>query len=149
MTSCWSSRKAVSLTQTSQRHEVRDTVRDSIRLTAYRLMDTVREVTTITIQLNEQGDTTFSSLVTDRTTVRDRRMSVVGRKREDVYVRTDTVYVEKGADKTVAVAGPGTGIDGQGNIRHHTSAISLLRWATLLMVAIAALLIIIRLRIFK
>lgn len=109
--------------------------------------DTLREVTIITIDRNVNGDTFKLSTVTDRTIVRDRSQLRV--KSEELRVERDTVYVEKEADKTVAVAGPGTGIDGQGNIRHHTSAISFLRRATLLMVAIAALLIVIRLRIFK
>ena len=37
--------------------------------------------------------------VTDRERVRS--MSDVRSKREDVYVRTDTVYIEKEADKTL------------------------------------------------
>ncbi len=66
-------------------------------------------------------------------------------RKEDVYVRTDTVYIEKEADKTVAVAGPNTEIDEQGNIRHQPSYIRLLKWVFWILVAIIALVLLIRL----
>ena len=55
--------------------------------------DTLIEVTTVTVQLNEVGDTVKTSTVTDRTRARafDRR--------KDVEIKTeivrDTVYIEK------------------------------------------------------
>ena len=57
------------------------------------IRDTVREVTTITIRENEQGDTLRVTTVTDRERVRERdrvRMQDVR-----VEVRTDTVFVER------------------------------------------------------
>lgn len=53
--------------------------------------DTLIEVTTITIDRNEAGDTLKTSVVTDRT--RARAMSDVRSKKEEVRVRVDTVYV--------------------------------------------------------
>ena len=72
-------------------------------------------------------------------------MSDVSSKKEDVYVSTDTVYIEKEAEKTVAVVGPNTEIDEQGNIRHQPSYIRLLKWVFWILVAIIALVLLIRL----
>ena len=143
MTSCWSSRKAVSLTQTSQRHEVSDTLREQVIVAVF---DTISK--TITIRENENGDTLRMTTVTDRERVRS--MSDVRSKKEDVYVRTDTVYIEKEADKTVAVAGPGTEIDEQGNITKRVNRFAQsLRWLFLTLVAVIILIIIIKLKIIK
>ena len=55
--------------------------------------DTLKEVTTVTVQLNETGDTVKVSTVTDRTRASSRdRVRDVEIK---VVERTDTVYVEK------------------------------------------------------
>ena len=55
--------------------------------------DTLKEVTTVTVQLNETGDTVKVSTVTDRTRASSRdRVRDVAIK---VVERTDTVYVEK------------------------------------------------------
>ena len=55
--------------------------------------DTLKEVTTITVQLNEIGDTVKVSTITDRTRASSRdRVRDVEIK---VVERTDTVYVEK------------------------------------------------------
>ena len=110
--------------------------------------DTVRETTTITIVLrqaqepDEAPDTLKISTVTDRTTVRDRSQLKV--KSEKLKVETDTVYVEREAEKSVAVAGPGTEFDEQGNIRHQPSYIRLLKWLFLTLIALTALIIVIR-----
>ena len=110
--------------------------------------DTVRETTTITIVLrqaqepDEAPDTLKISTVTDRTTVRDRSQLRV--KSEKLKVETDTVYIEREAEKSVAVAGPGTEFDEQGNIRHQPSYIRLLKWLFLTLIALTALIIVIR-----
>ena len=110
--------------------------------------DTVRETTTITIVLrqaqepDEAPDTLKISTVTDRTTVRDRSQLKV--KSEKLKVETDTVYIEREAEKSVAVAGPGTEFDEQGNIRHQPSYIRLLKWLFLTLIALTALIIVIR-----
>lgn len=64
--------------------------RDSVKL---ELRDTLKEVTTVTVQLNETGDTVKVSTVTDRTRASDR--SQLRDKSEKVIVKTDTVYVER------------------------------------------------------
>ena len=64
--------------------------RDSVALF---VGDTLREVTTVTVQLGAAGDTVRVSTVTDRTraSVRDRAKAVEVR----TEVRVDTVYVER------------------------------------------------------
>ena len=53
--------------------------------------DTIREVTTITVDRKENGDTVKTSIVTDRERVRDR--AAVKDKKEKIIVRHDTVFV--------------------------------------------------------
>ena len=55
--------------------------------------DTIREVTTITVQTNEAGDTVKVVQITDRDRARARE--AVRDKEERLVVRTDTVYIEK------------------------------------------------------
>ena len=66
------------------------TARDSVMV---ELRDTLKEVTTVTVQLNEAGDTMKVSTVTDRTRASDR--SQLRDKSEKLIVRVDTVYVER------------------------------------------------------
>ena len=108
--------------------------------------DTVREVTTITVQLNDTGDTLKISTVTDRERIRS--MSDVRSKKEDVYVRTDTVYIEKEADKTVAVVGPNVEIDKDGNVTKRVNRVAqTLKWLFLTLVAVIAIIILIRIKL--
>ncbi len=98
LTSCSTSRKATSEVSSSSTSEAsklerrsqdtRDTVREQVVVAVH---DTVMETKTITITQNEAGDTTFTSIVTDRTraSTHDR----VREKEEKLLVRTDTVYV--------------------------------------------------------
>lgn len=111
-----------------------DTLREQVVVTVF---DTVTITKTITIRENEAGDTLRMTTVTDRERVR--MMAGVRSKREDVNVRKDTVYIEREAEKTVAAAGPDTEIDANGNLKHRTSAISLLRWVFWIIVAIITL----------
>ena len=108
--------------------------------------DTLREVTTITVQLNDTGDTLKISTVTDRERIRS--MSDVRSKKEDVYVRTDTVYIEKEADKTVAVVGPNVEIDKDGNVTKRVNRVAqTLKWLFLTLVAVIAIIILIRIKL--
>ena len=110
------------------------------------VIDTIKEVTTITIRESETGDTLRMTTVTDRERVRS--MSDVRSKKEDVYVRTDTVYIEKEADKTVAAAGPGTEIDEQGNVTKKVNRVAqTLKWLFLTLVAVIAIIILIRIKL--
>lgn len=68
-------------------------MRDSVRVERIEALDTLMEVTTITVRENEQGDTLRVTTVTDRLRSRTRD------KARDVEVkvveRTDTVYIER------------------------------------------------------
>ena len=128
-----------------------DTVREQVVVTVF---DTITITKTITIRESETGDTLRMTTVTDKTkaTTRDRYHDV----QEKVVVKTDTVYVERDSLRLTHSTGsgqayslPGTEIDKDGNIRHHTSAISLLRWLFFTLVAIIILIIIIKLKIIK
>ena len=89
---CASSRKATS--SHNEQLKVLSQETEQVRAESFELArDTLIEVTTVTVQLNEVGDTVKTSTVTDRTRARafDRR--------KDVEIRTeivrDTVYIEK------------------------------------------------------
>ena len=70
--------------------ESRDTVREQVVVAIH---DTLREVTTITVQLGQTGDTVRVAQVTERDRLRDR--SAVRDKEEKVIIRVDTVYIER------------------------------------------------------
>ena len=55
--------------------------------------DTLREVTTITVDRNDRGDTLRQCIVTDRYRGRDAQQ--LKAESEKLVVRTDTVYIEK------------------------------------------------------
>ena len=55
--------------------------------------DTLREVTTITVQTNEKGDTVKVVQVTDLTRARNRDTSTD--RQEKTVTRTDTVFIER------------------------------------------------------
>ena len=81
--------KAVSRSEELRTTELRSTEsRDSVTI---ELRDTLKEVTTITIDRNDAGDTLRVTQVTDRDRVRDR--SQLRDKSEKIIVRVDTVYV--------------------------------------------------------
>lgn len=66
----------------------RDTVREQVMVAEH---DTIREVTTITVQLGQAGDTVRVAQVTDRDLIRLK--ADVRSKKEVVRVERDTVYV--------------------------------------------------------
>lgn len=89
LASCSTSRTATRSEVSSSRIQgSRDTVREQVVVEVY---DTLREVTTITIRENEQGDTLKLVQITDRTRATDR--AAARDKEEKLIVRTDTVYV--------------------------------------------------------
>lgn len=99
--------------------------------------DTLIEVTTITIDRNEAGDTLKTSVVMDRT--RARAMSDVRSKKEEVRVRVDTVYVAV-RDSVVELRNYGATESG-----NRTSAfVSALKWVFAVIIALCVLLIILR-----
>lgn len=117
-----------------------DTLREQVTVV---ILDTVKEVTTITVRESETGDTLRMTTVTDRTraSTKDRYHDV----KEKVLVRTDTVYIEKEIDKQVAVAGPNVEIDEQGNVTRRVNRISqTLKWVFFVLAALAVLLIVLK-----
>lgn len=107
-------------------------------------MDTIREVTTITVRENEAGDTLRMTTITDRTraSTKDRYHDV----KEKLIVRTDTVYLEKEVDKQVAIAaGPNVEIDKDGNITKQVNRTAqTLKWVFLIVASVTILLIVIK-----
>ena len=122
---------------------MRDTLNEQVIVAVF---DTITITKTITIRENENGDTLRMTTVTDRERIRS--MSDVRSKKEDVYVRTDTVYIEKEADKTVAVAGPNVEIDKDGNVTKRVNRVAqTLKWLFLTLVAVIAIIILIRIKL--
>ena len=142
MTGCVSSRKATSERLQLTAYSLQDTVREQVVVTVF---DTITITKTITIRESETGDTLRVSTVTERDHVRDRSQLKV--KSEKLKVETDTVYIEREAEKTVAAVGPNTEIDEQGNIRHQPSYIRLLKWLFLTLVAVIAIIILTRIKL--
>jgi hypothetical protein len=98
--------------------------------------DTLKEMTTVTVQLNETGDTVKMSTVTDRTRASDR--SQLRDKSEKIIVRVDTVYVER--RDSVRVETPR---QARGDICR-ASALSYLKWIFWIIVIVTVLLIVIK-----
>ena len=125
-----SSHERLASYETTRAEERMDSVVVAIR-------DTVREVTTITIRENEQGDTLRVSTVTDR--LRGRSRDAIATQRTKHEVRVDTLYVEK-RDSIEIRSRP----EGQsGKTALHTT----LRWVFAIVVVICVLVIIIKVKV--
>lgn len=132
--------------QASSRYEVRAAqmevteTRDSVII---ELRDMVRELTTITIRENEQGDTIKVVQITDRERARSRDRAALQEKK--VEVRVDTVYIEKEVEKTVAAAGPGVEIDKEGNVTKTVNRLAqTLKWIFWVIVAVVVLIVVVK-----
>lgn len=109
-----------------------DTLREQVMVVVF---DTIREVTTITICENEQGDTLRATTITDRTRAssRDHYHDV----KEKVLVKTDTVYIQKEFDKQFVAAGPNVEIDKDGNVTKHVNRTAqTLKWVFFVLIAL-------------
>ena len=93
VSSCCTSRKAVSSQEQVRLERVSEKVDSVQEHTAVAVHDTLQEVTTITIQTNDRGDTLKVTQITDRNRIR--AMSDFRSKKEEVKVRIDTVYIER------------------------------------------------------
>lgn len=100
--------------------------------------DTIMETTTITIRENEQGDTLRVSTVTDRLRARDRDAIAV--QKTKVEIVRDTVYVEKRDSVSVK----NTNLTNPTN--RPSGFILALRWIFWIIVAVIALVIVVRIR---
>lgn len=92
VTSCGSSRSVQRTESTELRatESRTDTVKEELMVAVH---DTIREITTITVQQNEAGDTLKLVQITDRTRASDR--AAVKEKNEKIKVVRDTVFIEK------------------------------------------------------
>jgi hypothetical protein len=112
-------------------------LRDSSSVERVEVRDTIREVTTITVDRNDKGDTLRQSIVTDRERVRN--AADVRSKKVDVRVVRDTVYIEKRDSVLVK--------------RHQLSdashQTSILKWIFWILCAIIILIIVIKIGFIK
>lgn len=109
------------------------------------VLDTVKEITTVTVQQNEVGDTLRMITITDRTraSTRDRYHDV----QEKILVKTDTVYVEKQSESAATVvAGSTTEVLPDGAIRQKGV---ILKWIFFILLALVALIIALRIFVFR
>ena len=112
--------------------------------------DTIREVTTITVQTNDAGDTLKVVQITDRDRARNRE--AVRDKEERLVVKTDTVYIEK-RDSSLRLSSLGayglqedpSARSGRATVSGKLSAVSkILKWITALVCAVVVLILVIR-----
>ena len=99
--------------------------------------DTIREVTTITVQTNDAGDTLKVVQITDLTRARSRD-NVVAQKVKTEIVR-DTVYIEK----TDSVFVQNTGLTNPTNKKN--TFVSSLKWIFWILIGLTALIITVKL----
>ena len=99
--------------------------------------DTVREVTTVTIDRTEAGDTVFRSVVTDRERLRDR--VAVSDVREKVVVVRDTVFIEK-RDSVYVQTNTGLTND----TKKKSGFLTYVKWIFALVCAVVVLILVIR-----
>lgn len=136
VSSCCTSRKAVSSQEQVRLERVSEKVDSVQEHTAVAVHDTLQEVTTITIQTNDRGDTLKVTQITDRSRLRER--SDIRNRSSDVRVRIDTVYIERRdssyAEKNI-VAGSENKSTWGGSFR------STLKWIFAILCAIIGLII--------
>ena len=114
--------------------DVREAERDSVVVTE---RDTIREVTTVMIQLGAEGDTTFQSVVTDRERFRDRSRQDVATYKN--VIKTDTVVVER--RDSVNIRSPATGGESGRTALH-----SILKWCFAIVIGLIALTMVLKIR---
>ena len=132
-TSCGSSRK---VSESSRVEEfiglsVQE-LRDSVRTERIEVLDTLKEVTTITIRTNEVGDTMKVVQVTERDRIKNRDR--VLDNHEKVVIRTDTVFIEKRDSVFVQ-----TNTDGTNRTEKGSTIVTSLKWVFWIIVAIITL----------
>ncbi len=137
MTGCGTVRRTVTHEATDLRvqESTEVTARDSV---VVELRDTLVETTTITIDRNEVGDTLKVVQVTDRTRARNR--DGIAKQMTKVVVKTDTVYVER--RDSVAVESRNY----ESTETRKSNFVSSLRWIFWIVVALAGLVLIIKIR---
>lgn len=115
----------------------RDSVREQVVVAVH---DTLREVTTITVQLGQAGDTVKVAQVTERDRFRDR--AAVRDKEEKLIVRTDTVYIER--RDSVLIQDSGFKVQGVQGAEKKSNFVSSLKWICFIILGLIALIITIK-----
>lgn len=143
-TSCGSSRK---VSESSRVEEFKglsvQELRDSVRTERIEVLDTLKEVTTITIRTNEVGDTMKVVQVTERDRIKNRDR--VLDNNEKVVIRTDTVFIEKRDSVFVQ-----TNTDGTNRTEKGSTIVTSLKWVFWIIVAVIALIIVSKVsKVFK
>ena len=141
MTGCVSSRTATSERLQLTAYSLQDTVHEQVVVTVF---DTITITKTITIRESESGDTLRVSTVTERDHVRDRSQLRV--KSEKLKVETDTVYVERDSLRLTAYSLINENENDNENKKVNRVAQSL-KWLFLTLVAIIAIIILIRIKL--
>ncbi len=121
--------------------EVRsDTLRENALVI---VMDTVKEITTITVRESEQGDTLRITTVTDRTRAssRDRFHDI----QEKVIIHTDTVYIQKDSLQFTAY---GLSPPEQSPAKK-SPFVATLKWIFFILAALVALIVALRIFVFR
>ena len=135
-TGCGVSRTATNTSVESRVAEERITeARDSV---VVELRDTLKEVTTVTVDRNDVGDTLRITTVTDRT-----RASVRDRVRDGevkIVEKIDTVYVER-KDSVRVQAFQGSSVQG---VARASPVVSALKWVFWIIIAILVLIVVIK-----
>jgi len=119
---------------------VMDTIREQVLVAVH---DTLREVTTVTVQLDANHDTVFRHVVTDRDRIRDH--AAVRDKEEKVVVKTDTVFIAV----RDSILSYGEQVMVQDERTKASSIVSVLKWIFWIIMALGALLLITKLRTVK
>lgn len=100
--------------------------------------DTLIEVTTITIDRNETGDTLKTSVVTDRTRARNRDR--IAKQETKTIIKTDTVYVA--VRDSVVVESRNYGATEAGN--GPSAFVSALKWVFWIIVSLTVFIVVIK-----
>ena len=137
VSACCSSRQmAVSRATELRASEVRsDSVKEQV-VVAER--DTIREVTTITVRLNEAGDTVRVAQVTERERLREKSRHDMATYR--TKVRVDTVYIER--RDSVSTTNFTNGTNQSGGTALHTT----LKWVFWIIIGLIGLGVVIKIR---
>lgn len=129
VSACCSSRETFRESSTlAAAYEKVDSVKEQVVMAE---RDTVMVTKTITITKNEAGDTTFTSVVTEKERLRDRSRHDMATYRTEV--RVDTVYIER-RDSVSSSRVQGTGIQSGGTALRTT-----LKWVFWIILALIAL----------
>lgn len=132
--SCSTSRPVATSAVSSSKFQV-SSARDSLVVQSVEVHDTLREVTTITVDRNDKGDTLRQSIVTDRERIRN----AVDVRSETVEVRVirDTVYIERRDSLLVS----SSKFQGSGSLNPHPSPLTYIKWIFAILCAIIVLII--------